>query len=257
MIINKIEKLKDNKNKKTIDDEKIVTFDNVILENNLLYKKVIDKILYDKIVKDTSYYCLYNKTIKYILKRKRSEKEIVDYLKKEISDVKIIDSIISKLKNINLINDISYCRSFINDSIYLGKCGIEKIKKELLSQNIPINIIENELNNFDNDIFDEKLIKIIVKKIKSNKKYSNNYLKQKILNEMINLGYKKERVLEIINENLIDDDNIIKNEFEKLYKKYSKKYNKDDLYKKIKQNLLTRGFFVEDINYLIEKNQKD
>ena len=43
MLITKIEKLKNNKYKIIIDDEKIITFDNVILDNNLLYKKVIDK----------------------------------------------------------------------------------------------------------------------------------------------------------------------------------------------------------------------
>ena len=73
MKINKITKLKDNKYKILIDDENVITYDNVILENELLYKKNVDAKLYKKIVKDTMFYDIYNKAQKYIMKRLRSE----------------------------------------------------------------------------------------------------------------------------------------------------------------------------------------
>ena len=46
-----------------IDGESVITYDNVILENELLYKKSIDNNLYKKILLDTSYYDIYNKTV--------------------------------------------------------------------------------------------------------------------------------------------------------------------------------------------------
>jgi len=66
MKIQKIEKLKNNKYKLLIDDEVFITFDNVILDNKILYKKEIDKKIYNLIKKETEYYDIYNKVVKYI-----------------------------------------------------------------------------------------------------------------------------------------------------------------------------------------------
>ena len=100
MLITKIQKLKNNKYNLIIDGEKIITYDNVILDNNLLYKKVIDKDLYNKIIEDTNFYDVYNVVVKYIMKKRRSEKEIKEYLKKYNLESNKKDIIISKLKSI-------------------------------------------------------------------------------------------------------------------------------------------------------------
>ena len=257
MLITKIEKLKNNKYKVIIDNQKIITFDNVILDNNLLYKKNIDVDLYNKILKDTQYYENYNKVVKHIIRRRRSEKEIREYMVKLDLNCEDIEKIILKLKNTNLINDLEYCRAYINDSIYLSKNGINKIKDHLVNQDISINVIDDMLNNIDLEIFDDRLEKLIVKKIKSNNKLSNSFLKQKLLNEMIHLGYSKEKVIYIIEENLKYDKTILIKEFDRLYKKLSSKYNDKELLKNIKQKLLLKGFVIEEINKLMQEKTED
>lgn len=249
--------MKNNKYKILVDNESIITYDNVILDNDLLYKKKIDKELYDKILKDTNFYDIYNKVVKYILKKRKSEKEVLNYLVKFNLANDDIDKIINKLKGLKLINDIEYCKAFINDKIYLGKEGINKIRLDLLNQDIPSYIIEQELSNIDTDILDSRLEKIILKKIKSNHKYSNSHLKQKILNEMINLGYSKEKILDIVNKNLNDDYNIINKEFDKLYYKLKLKYSGVELENKLKQKLISKGFRLEEINDLLNQKTED
>ena len=249
--------MKDNKYKIYIDTDSIITYDNVILENDLLYKKNIDSDLYKKILIDTNYYDIYNKTVKYILKKRRSEKEIRNYLYKFDIPNKDIESIIVKLKDINLINDKDYCKAYINDKLYLSKDGINKIKKTLIDGNINIEVIETELNNIDRDLFNEKLEKLIIKKINSNKKYSNNYLKQKIVNDMINLGYDKDRIICILENNLINDANILENEFNKVYNKLKNKYNGYELTNKVKQKLIQKGFSIGEITSLLIKKTED
>ena len=251
MNIKKIIKLKNNKYKIVFDDHEITTYDNVILDNNLLYKKNIDKENYDKIIKDTNYYDIYNKCVKSILKKRKSEKEIKEYLDKFNIDNK--DKIISKLKEINLINDRDFTRAYINDKIYLSKCGINKIKNDLINLGIDIIIINEELSNIDKSIFQDLLEKQVLKKIKNNTKYSNYQLKQKILNEMINLGYEKEDILSIIDVNIISDNEILEKEFNKIYNKLKTKYSGYELNQKIKQKLTIKGFKVDDINKKIEE----
>lgn len=256
MNINKIIKLKNNKYKILIDDEFITTYDNVILENELLYKKKLDKELYNKIKKDTEYYDIYDKVVKHILKKRRSEKEVKCYIEKYTTNKNYVENIINKLKNINLINDLEYCKSFINDRVYLSKNGINKIKNDLLNQDIPLEIIEQELKNIDINIINQRLEKIIIKKINNNKKYSFNQLKQKILNELIILGYDKKMILEVIDNNIKDDNDIIKKEYNKLYNKLKTKYEGYELCSKIKQKLLIKGFTNEEINLLINEKKE-
>ncbi len=257
MNINKIKKMSGNKYKIYIDDDIFDTYDDVIIENNLLYKKNIDKELYNKILLETNFYNVYYKTVKYIMKKRRSEKEVIIYLNKfdiaEFDKNKIID----KLKSINLINDKEYCKAYINDRLYIYKEGINKIRKDLIKQNIDINIIESELKNIDTVFVKEKLKKIVLKKINSNNKYSNQYLRQKIINEMTNMGYEKETIIDILNENIKDDNEILKNEFNKIYNKLKQKYNGFDLENKVRQKLLIKGFKLECVNSLLEEKKED
>lgn len=258
MKINKIEKLKNGKYKIVFDKDSIETFDNVILDNNLLYKNNVDSDLYDSIVNDTIYYEIYNKVIKYIMKKRRSEKEIREYLLKFSLSKENINKMILKLKNNKLINDIDYCKAFINDSLYLGNKGINNIRKELLNQEISAEVVENELRNIDNKLFNDKLEKLVKKKIKLNKKHSNNYLKQKLLNELLELGYDRYDIINVIDSNLNTNDYIIlKKEFEKTYTKLEKKYNGYDLQRNVKNKMLSRGFNINEIELLLkEKTEK-
>lgn len=255
MIINKISKLKNNKYKIILDDDAIITYDDVIIKNNLLYKKTITKELYNEIVRDTKYYDIYNKCVKSIMKRRKSEKEIKEYLDKFDISIEYKDKIINKLKTINLINDKEFTRAYINDKIYLSKSGINKIKNDLFNLDIDKNIIEEEMSNIDMSIFNDRLEKIIIKKINNNHKYSNYQLKNKILIEMVNLGYKKEDIVSIIDNNLKADDDIIEKEFNKIYSKLSKKYTGSNLALKVKQKMLLKGFNTEKINELIENTE--
>lgn len=253
----KIQKLKNNKYKLIIDGESITTFDDVILKYNLLCKKEIDNEIYNSILKDSEYYSIYNRALKYILKRRRSEKQIKEYLIKLGACLEDAQSIIFKLKNNNLINDVEYCRAYIYDSIHLSKKGIKRIKNDLIIQDISLNIIEEELNKIDIDDINNKLEKIIIKKIRSNKKNSNFILKQKILYDMTELGYDKNMIIEILDKNLNNDVDILKSELEKIYIKLSKRYSGYDLVNNVKNKLLSKGFHINQINELLKEKTED
>ena len=180
------------------------------------------------------------------MKKVRSEKEVRKYLDKlEIKDIDK-DSIINKLKSINLINDRVYVKSYINDKLYLTKDSLNKIKKDLIESNIDINIIEDEISKIEYDEH-EKLEKMIIKKISSNSKYSNYILKNKIITEMMNLGYNYDDIVDIYNKNQLDNYNILIKEYNKLYNKYSIKYQDSKLEYTIKNKLYLKGFNYNDI----------
>ena len=255
MIIEKILKLKNNKYKIILDSEEIITYDNVILENNLLFKKNINKELYKKIIKDTKYYSVYNTCVRSILKRRKSKKEMLLYLDKFDIEESDKDSIIKKLEDMNLINDKEFARAYINDKIYLNKSGVNKIRNDLLNLDIDSSIIEEELSYVDSNLISDNLEKLILKKIRSNHKYSNFELKNKILKEMTNLGYNKDDIINIIDNNIKSDDDIIEKEFNRIYNKLKTKYSGIELTLKLKQKMLSKGFEMDRVNELIKKTE--
>ena len=243
MKIEKIVKLKSGKYRLFLDNyEEIITYDNVILNHNLLFHKEIDDDTYMKILSENGYYELLNSSIKYISKRLRCEKEIRIYLEKKTLDSYLIDSIIDELKHQNLINDRVFTKAYINDKLNLTNSGILKIKNELINFGIDETIIEEEINKIDNKLDNNKLERIIIKKIKSNHKYSNSILKKKVLNDLLNLGYDKENIIKIFNKYITDDNDIYVKEYNKLYNKLKGKYSGYELESKITQKLYLKGF---------------
>lgn len=247
-----IEKIKKNGKKyKIILDNglEIKTFDDVIINNSLLYNKTINNDLLEKINKENDYYDVYYKVVNLISKKLRSEKEIKDFLEKYDVDK---SKIINKLKSINLINDKNFVKAYISDKINLSNDGLDKIKNDLLKHNIDINLIMDEISKIDNDLIDQKIEKLIIKKTK-NSNYSGFKLKYKVVNELINLGYDKSRIVEIYDNLNIKNDNLIVKEYNKLYSKLSKKYQDKELEYKINLKLYNKGFTKEEIED-IQKN---
>ena len=254
MKIEKIKKVDKNKYQLQLsNDEAIITYDEVILKNNLLFKPQIDSNLLNQINIDTRYYDIYNRVIKLISTRLRSKKEIKEYLNKLNISIEDQEKIINQLAKIGLINDINFTKAYINDRTYLSNDGPNKIKKDLEEHDIDINIIEQEITNINQEIIYEKLKKLINKKIKNNRKYSIYQLKQKIVLDLINLGYDKDMILGCLNNQKLDNNDILEKQYNKLYTKFSKKYTGNELYKRIKQSLYQKGFNIEEINNLIEQ----
>lgn len=247
MIIEKISKLKNDKYKIIIDGETIKTYDDIILKYNILFKKEIDLQLYKKIIDETKEYDVYNDIYKYSIKKIRSEKEILDYMSKLELSTDIINKYIEKLKKLNIINDNIFVSAYINDKFLLSQDGKNKIIKDLLNNNINIDKIYEEIDKIEQSEWINKLTRLIEKKIKANHNYSSVFLKKKIIDEMIEKGYEKSEIIEILDNLIIDDYKYLLKEYNKLYKKYSKKYDDVQLMYNIKQGLYRKGFKYEDI----------
>ena len=250
MKINKIKKLSNNRYKIELDNDSIILYEDVIIDNNILYKKEIDEDLLKKINKENIYDEAYNKTLKYVMTKMRSINEVEIYLNKMEISYTNKKSIIKKLKNINLLNDQLYAEAYISDKINLTSDGPFKIKKYLLSQKIDSSIIDSIIEQYDDSIFEEKIIKIIKKK--KNIKYSDYIFKQKLLVYLTNLGYSKEQVIPVLNTINTDNSDIIKKEYNILYTKLAKKYEEPKLSYEIKNRLYKKGFSLDDINNIKE-----
>ena len=200
MKIEKYEKIGTSKYRLYLDNGEVIdTYDNVILKNELLTKKALDQDTYNKIFTDNIIEEKYNMAVKYISIRIRSKQEIIEYLKRKNTNKDTIEEIVLLLEKNKLLNDEIFTQAFINDKLKFTTMGSYKIINELKKHQISDDIINKYSNIMSDNILKEKIIKLIDKQIKTNNKKDNTYLKNKLYNKLINLGYPASLTIDILN----------------------------------------------------------
>lgn len=227
-----------------INNEEYTLYEDVILKYDLLIKDVNEKDL-AKFLEENKRYEAYYVALKYIKTKLRTRKEIEEYLSKKDYNDFDIDYAVARLEQEKYIDERVYAKSYILDAINLKNIGPNKIVMELTNLGIDKNIVLDELSIFTNYIEEEKVYKYIEKSIKNNHNKSSYILKNKIKQNLINLGYNPNIINKYLNEYNIDDNKIYQKELEKVKSKLSKKYTGKELEYKIKQNMYRKGFKVE------------
>lgn len=130
---------------------------------------------------------LFNKVLRYISIRPRSEKEISSYIKEKLYKKKSPEEIegatlkiIKTLVDLNLINDENFARSFIEwRLISSNPKGFRIIKSELFVKGVNKDLVEELLEDAEyKDMEKEAVKRVISKKSKSykDKRVLKNYL---------------------------------------------------------------------------------
>lgn len=225
----------------TTDERSFILYDDIIVKHNLLLKKNIDDDLLEIILKENEEYEGYYVALKYIKSRIRSKKEILELLKENQYDPKYIDLIIKRLEKEGYVNDDVFCKAYINDKILLTNSGPLKIEKNLYNLGIEEEMIEKYIAVFDQETIDKKIEHYLEVNAKTNTK-SNYIFKNKMISNLINLGYSKEDVNKHLNVLDINDEENYKKEYKKEYKKLSVKYSGAELDSRLKQKMYQKGY---------------
>lgn len=233
------------------DNTSLSFYDDTIIHYNLLVKKSISQEYLKEIVAFNQKYDAYYKALKLIKAKLRTEKELEQKLSKESFSKEGIGFAIDKLKKQGYLNDEVYLKSYIADQVNLTLNGPNKIK--FLLKRLGFDDIDQYLTIYD-DVWSEKIKKVIDKKTKANHNLSSVMLRQNIKNYLINLGYAKDMVEIYLEQQFIDDDTLIlEKEALKEYRRLSRKYKDETLYNKLKYNLYKKGFSMGLIEETIKK----
>lgn len=247
MKIKKYTKDKGNKYKVLIDDINYTLYDDVIVKYSLLLKDEISEKELNAIVEENDKLSSYYDSIKYITKKMRSKLEIKEFLRKKMVNEKVIDETIKKLEENHFLNEELFIKAYVNDQINLTNNGKNKILKGLVKLGIDNDQVSTYLDNIDNEVFISKINKYVDKKISTNKNSSIYMLKNKIMTDLINLGYEKSDIVEVLNSKEINDDEAKKREYEKIRRILEKKYSGDVLEYKVREKLYRKGFRSNEI----------
>lgn len=220
-------------------------YEEIILKYELLITKSIDENELDQILKDNKNYECYYQALKLLKRMIKTKQEIIKYLKDKDFNKESIEMSIKKLEEQGYINDQNYAKSYVHNCIITTTKGPNKIASELEKKGVTSNDYEEALEEYTSSLEKEKVEKLISKKIKSNHNKSAKILKQKLSLDLINNGFHKDIVKEVLNNTKIEeDDEIVKKEYQKYYNKLSKKYKGKELEYKLKQKMYSLGFNI-------------
>ncbi len=246
MKILKYKKLSNGQYKLTLENcQEVQLYEETILKYEFLLHGIIDNI--DEAREYDKQWNIYYVALKILKARFKSSKDLRDTLLKKEYPADLVDATIDKLLQQGYLNDASFAKSYINNQIVTSSRGPLRITKDLLSKGISSDIINNEISIFTEDVQIEKINKVISVSLKSNKTRGGGVLKNKIVNDLVGLGYELSVINKVIKDYKFDNDEIIaKREYEKLYRKYSRKYSGKELEYKIKEKLYQKGLTYED-----------
>lgn len=231
-----------------LDNGRVLSlYEDVILKFELLLKKEILESDLDNINNYNMECDVYYVALNNIKARFKSIHDLSVFLGKKEYPEEMISMAIDKLVKQGYLNDRSFARSYINNQIITTSKGPLKIERELLDKRVDIGVIKEEMSVFDDKTQAEKIVKLINKFLKSNRTRGGVILKQKIYNDLKNLGYDGTIINRIIDTYSFENDiDIAKREYEKLYRRLSRKYSGVELKRKIKEKLYQKGLSYEE-----------
>lgn len=222
-------------------------YEEVILKYELLLKKSIDQTMIPIIQDSNLEWEVYYIALKSLKQRFKSSYDLRSSLVKKEYPVDLVDKAVNKLLEQGYLNDTSFAKGYINNQIVTSSKGPNSISNDLRNKGIDEKIIREEIVVFDRDLQRSRIKKIIDKNIKSNHNKGGSVLKNKIITNLLNLGYDLDIVQMVISDYQFGNDmELAKKEYDKLYKKLSRKYSGDELKYKIKEKLYQKGLKYEE-----------
>ncbi|MDO8460882.1 MAG: RecX family transcriptional regulator [bacterium] len=147
----------------------------------------------------------YNKSLRFLSFRPRSEKEVKDNLKRKKAGSLVIDKVIIKLKEKKFINDLEFAKWWVEQRTSFKPRGLRLIKIELRQKGISQEIIEEIISNDEflipNDLEQAgKLVEKRMKRFRNKFGMTREEIYQKLGGVLARRGFDWETIKQAIDE---------------------------------------------------------
>lgn len=191
-----------------------------------------------------------NLALYFISFKQRTEKEVRDYLYKHEIEASIIPQVLDNLKDDNWINDQQFIISTVEQNFSSGDKGAFVIKQKLMQKGISSATIDGVLADYDFTEVAERVAQKLLRKYDG--KLAFKALKDKLSQSLTNKGFSySEAKLAIdsldLEKNEATEEELIYQELDKQYRKYSRKYEGYDLRQRLTQALARKGYDFDSI----------
>lgn len=190
--------------------------------------------------------------IHYLSFRVRTEKEMRLYLKQKEIGAEAINKIINQLVKERLLDDLEFANMFVRDRMNRSTKGPKVIAMELKEMGIITSKIDEALEQFTKEVQIARARVWAEKELNKKSKHSFFNRKEQLRAKLLQRGYARDVVSELFSTLQMKRDEteemqILKVQADKLYSKYSRKYDGNELQQRLKQQLYRRGFDLDAI----------
>lgn len=241
------------------NQESLVLHESVIIKHSLLKPKItVTTEELSLILADNDFYLALDCAFKY-LHNLHSKKQVEKHLSEKFSS-NICKRVIEELDRLHLIDEKAYAEAFLSYCIHQKK-GYEYVKRKLSSEEIVDEIIADILQDYSWEKEAELCESVFLKQINTYKKSTCQEARDKVTNYLLNRGFRLkvitftlEKNAELI-DNIINEEELFDNLFERYFNMYSKKASGKELEWKLIRGLSAKGFKIEQIKSSLEKRK--
>ena len=193
---------KGNNVKIVFDDESVLLLNyNVFIDSRIRKNDSITHEYINELFKINQLSTIKNTALNLLSRRQHSRKELFQKLVKKNYDKTFCLEVLKELEEFKYLDDKGFAESFAEEKIRRGKCGINKIKADLIKKGIDkkiISAIEGEFSN--NEEIIKNLNNLAHKKINllKEKEISSKKIKNKVISYLLGKGFTYEQVTEIM-----------------------------------------------------------
>ncbi|MDY3676150.1 MAG: RecX family transcriptional regulator [Catenibacterium mitsuokai] len=157
----------------------------------------------------------------------------------------------------HLIDDRKYVKNYIEATLKKGK-GFKRAILDLKNKDIPEHLIEEEIEKFDETEEKDYALNIVNQLYSNNSKLSPQGLIQKIKRTLFNKGFSQSMIESVMSTYDFEFSHertlsLLRQEFEKTYKRYKNKYHGQELKMRISRFLKQKGYDYEDILIVMDE----
>lgn len=155
----------------------------------------------DRLIKENEFIKVYERVLKFLSFRPRSEKELEDYFHRQAVGEKTQKMVWAKLKHLGFVNDKEFAKWWIEQRAAFRPKGRKVLEMELRQKGISREIIEHETQNMKHLFKEDDLAKKAVsKKIKVWENYPQEEIRKKLSAYLLRRGFAWETIEKVIDE---------------------------------------------------------
>ena len=228
-------------------DKEISLYEEVLLDQQILLKKELSQEELENLYHENKKWESYYQALSILKKHLKTKKEIENYLKEKGFTLEEIEKTIQKLTDQGYLNDLNYAKSYVHYKLTTSNHGPLFIRKELEGKKISKDNIDIALSVYTKEEEKQKIYKIISTKLKSNHKKSTFSLRKSLEIYLSREGFCKDLINEALEKIYVsNEEELKKQEYERIYQKLSKKYKGKELEYKVRQKMFQLGFSFYD-----------
>lgn len=257
MKITKIEKKKRLYLLEIDDAEQLYVTEDTIVRFMLTKQMVIDEELLEAIKEFAQFSHGKNLALYYLSFKARTTKEVKDYLIKSDIDEKYLPSLIEQLTQEKWLDDERYARQIFEQNSLSGDKGEHLLRQKLLQKGISKAILDQVSQDYDLAPIALKVAEKLYRQYQT--KLSHQSLVTKLIQSLVSKGFSYEQAQSAITQLSMEKDDeteneLLQKEFDKQYRKYSRKYDGYELQQRLTQALARKGFSYDLIRQVLRDN---